>query len=381
MTLAAEAWAQAFGGLSLDEGLALREGMMWRLLPAAAPDGHGNLLSVADLDRFLGTDAARAPRLSMADSARTGSAAVPPDRFTHPDGRADLPRLFAAFDAGATLVVSQFHELHAPLARFCRGLEQIFLHAVQANIYLTPPGAQGFRMHYDTHDVLVLQVAGHKAWRLWPGQPFPRPTRRTPWPGDLAPDGTPEDLVLAPGDTLYVPRGILHQAAVQSGEATSLHVTIGLLEPSMAAVLRLAVDLLEAEEPALRDSFPTWRLADGPGALAEALAPLAAKLVTPAALERASLALVDRLAAERPALLGRGLLAGAPPVAPRLAAGVLHALVPDAAGGASLRWAGDPLALSAEEAGWFAALAEGAALPDAAQPFVARLWRLGLVER
>jgi hypothetical protein len=79
-------------------------------------------------------------------------------------------------------------------------------------------------------------------------------------------------------------------------------------------------------------------------------------------------------------LLGRGLLAGAPPAAPRLAEGVLHALVPEEAGGASLRWAGDPLALSAAEAGWFACLAEGASLPEAAAPFIARLWRLGLVE-
>ena len=55
----------------------------------------------------------------------------------------EFARLFALFDAGATLVLSQFHDMHQPLARYCRGLEQLFLHGVQANIYLTPPGAQG----------------------------------------------------------------------------------------------------------------------------------------------------------------------------------------------------------------------------------------------
>ena len=69
---------------------------------------------------------------------------------------------------GATLVLSQMHEVHLPLGRFCRGLEQIFLHPAQCNIYLTPPGAQGFRTHYDTHDVLILQVQGEKLWRYWP---------------------------------------------------------------------------------------------------------------------------------------------------------------------------------------------------------------------
>ncbi len=327
-TLAETAWRLAFGDMPVEEGLALREGDAWRHFPAPDPARYAALLSVAELDAFLATDAARIPRLSMADGGRPGSAAVPAEHYTREDGRADLPRLFAAFDSGATLVVSQFHEMHPPLARFCRGLEQVFLHAVQANIYLTPPGAQGFRTHYDTHDVLVLQVEGRKAWRIYPGQPVPQPTRRTPWPGGIAPTGEAETLVMQPGDALYVPRGVMHDAMAQEG--ASLHVTVGLLEPSFAAVLRLALDLLEGREPALRAAFPTWRLAEGPGALAPLAAPLAARLAEPTTLERAAVALLDRLAAERPAMLGRGLFPRMPEAGTRLrlAAGVLHALVP-----------------------------------------------------
>lgn len=382
-TLAEMAWRLAFGDLPVEDGLRLREGAAWRHFPAPDAGRYAQLLSVADLDAFLATDAARLPRLSMADGGRAGGAGVPAEDYTREDGRADLPRLFALFDAGATLVVSQFHEMHPPLARLCRGLEQVFLHAVQGNIYLTPPGAQGFRTHYDTHDVLVLQVAGEKTWRIWEGQPVPRPTRRTPWPGGIAPPGEPRTLVLRQGDALYVPRGAMHDAMAQGGGA-SLHVTVGLLEPSFAAVLRLALDLLEEQDPALRAAFPTWRLAEGPGALAPLAAPLAARLAEPATLERAAVALLDRLAAERPALLGRGLFPPEPGARLRLAEGVLHALVPEEGGGASLRWAGAPLALSAEEAGWLAALDEGAApaaLGEGAPAFCARLLRLGLLER
>lgn len=385
-TLAEQAWAQAFGALPIEDGLALREGTDWRHVAAPHPAHHAALLSVADLDAFLATDAARGPRVSMADSRRAGSAAVPQGEFLRDDGRVDLPGLFAAFDGGATLVVSQFHEIHPPLMRFCRGLEQVFLHAVQANIYLTPPGAQGFRPHYDTHDVLVLQVVGEKRWRLWPGQPVPQPTRRTPWPGNIAPEGEPTELVLRPGDSLYVPRGVMHDAAAQDGTGPSLHVTVGLLEPSFATVLRLAVDLLEETEPALRASFPTWRLAEGPGRLADLARPLAARLAEPAALERAALEFLDRLAGDRPALVGRGLF-----VAPveagtrlRLAPGLLHVLVPEAEGGASLRWAGAPVALDARQAGWVEHLAEGATpgeLGEGALDFCARLVRRGLLVR
>jgi hypothetical protein len=384
-TPAEAAWFQAFGDLPVEEGIALREAALSRLFPGSDPGRHKPLLSIADLDAFLTTDAARAPRLSMALGRRQGSAAVPQDDYLHEDGRADLPRLFAAFDAGATLVVSQFHEIHPALARFCRGLEQVFLHPVQANIYLTPPGAQGFRMHYDTHDVLVLQVTGEKHWRIWPGQPFPQPTRRTPWQGGVEPLGEAESLTLRPGDTLYVPRGVLHDAQAHEGAEPSLHITIGLMEPSFASVLRLAVDLLESEDPALRQSFPTWRLAEGPGALAALAQPLAARLAEPAALERTALALLDRLALERPALLGRGLFATdpMPQTRLRLVPEVLHALVPEATGGASLRWAGEPIALSDVEAGWVEALAEEAtpeALGEGALDFCTRLLRHGLVQ-
>ncbi|MDP3415586.1 cupin domain-containing protein [Falsiroseomonas sp.] len=383
-TLAEAAWRLAFGSLPMEDGLALRESPDWRHFPGHDPDRYRHLISIAEIDAFLATDAAARPRISMADSSRKGSAAVPEEDYAFPDGGLDLPGLFACFDAGATLVVSQFNQMHAPLARFCRGLEQVYLHAVQANIYLTPPGAQGFRMHYDTHDVLVLQVEGEKAWRIWPGQPFPNPTRRTPWPGGIEPLAEAETITLRPGDALYVPRGVLHDAATQDGEP-SLHVTIGFMEPSFAEVLRMAVDLLEESEPALRATFPTWRLADGPGALAALAQPLAAKLAEPAALDRVALALLDRLAADQPALLARGLFPKQPEAGTKLhlAPGVLHALVPEPSGeGASLRWAGAPLALTSQEAGWVARLADGATpaeLGEDSLGFCRKLRRLGLL--
>ncbi len=301
-------------------------------------------------------------------------------------GGREAPRCHGTFDAGATLVVSQFHEMHPPLMRFCRGLEQVFLHAVQANIYLTPPGAQGFRVHYDTHDVLVLQVTGEKRWRLFPDQPVPRPTRRTPWPGNLSASGEPATLTLRAGDTLYVPRGVMHDAAAQEGSEPSLHITIGLMDPSFAAMLRLAVDLLEETDPALRETFPTWRLAEGPGRLAEMARPLAARLAEPAALERTALELLDRLAADRPALLGRGLFVPMPQADTRLrlAPGVLHVLVPEPDGGASLRWVGAPLRLDTRQAAWMERLAEGATpaeLGEGAEEFCGRLVRRGIAQR
>ncbi|MFN9336105.1 MAG: cupin domain-containing protein [Alphaproteobacteria bacterium] len=388
-TLAEAAWRLAFGDLTPEHVFALREGAAWRLLPGASAGRYAHLLSIADLDAFLRTDAARHPRVTMADGGRQGSAAIPPDEYLQTEGsRVDLPRLFARYDAGGSLVVSQFHELHAPLAQFCRGLEKAFLHPVQANIYLTPPGAQGFRVHFDTHDVLVMQVSGAKSWRVWDDIPFPLPSRATPWANKQSPAGAPHALTLNPGDALYLPRGVMHEAAAQSGDAPSLHITIGFLEASIGDMLRELLEILEAENPALRASIPSWRLveAGGTAAIAARLAPALAALSSEAALERLTLAAMDRITRDRLPLSQRSL-AHRPPGADerlRLSDAMHHHLVPLPEGGGALRWYGGVENLNATECAWLMQLAEGAtpaSLGEGALPFCQRLAALGLLER
>jgi hypothetical protein len=387
-TLGEAAWRLAFGGLSPEQVFTLREGAAWRLLPGRAADRYADLLSIADLDAFLRTDAARHLRVTMADGGRQGSAAIPPDEYLHPESsRIDLPRLLARHDAGGSLVVSQFHELHAPLAQLCRGLEKIFLHPVQANIHLTPPGAQGFRVHFDTHDVLVMQVSGAKSWRVWDDIPFALPSRATPWANKQSPAGVPHALTLNPGDALYLPRGVMHEAAAQSGDAPSLRITLGFLEASIADMLRVLVEILEAENPAMRASIPSWRLAepDGTAAIAARLAPALAALSSDAALERLALAAMDRITRDRLPLSQRSL-AHRPPGADaklRLSDAMHHHLVPLPEGGGALRWYGGVENLSATECAWLTQLAEGAtpaSLGEGALPFCQRLAVLGLLE-
>ncbi|BDG75091.1 cupin domain-containing protein [Roseomonas fluvialis] len=386
-TLAEDAWSLAFGTMPFEDGLALREATAWRLMPGNDPGRYAGLVSIADLDDFLRTDAARAPRVSMADGSRKGSARVPDEEYLEEGSdRVDLPRLLARHDDGASLVVSQFHEIHPPLARFCRGLEKAFLHGVQANIYLTPPGAQGFRVHFDTHDVLVLQVSGRKAWRVWDHIPYPAPTRHTPWANNAEVQGDPHALVMAPGDALYLPRGVMHEAMVQDGADPSLHVTIGFMEPAIGELLRALLGDLEAEDPALRTAIPTWRLADGGLALVEQrLAAALDVLRRPGLADRLALMALDRLSRDRMALPARGLYGRAP--APqdrlRLSASMHHTLVPLPEGGAALRWYGGVETLTGAECDWLQALEDGAtpeALGDGALAFCRRLARVGLLE-
>jgi ribosomal protein L16 Arg81 hydroxylase len=166
---------------------------------------------------------------------------------------ADTGKVLTAFDAGVTIALQGLQYTHPPLARFCRSLEAELTHPVQANAYFTPPDAQGFSRHYDTHDVFSLQVVGEKRWLVFePSLELASPglTRRP----EAVTQGEPVlDVVLRPGDTLYLPRGWVHE--VFTSETLSLAVTIGVLTYAWIDALRAVVAEC-IEEVEFRRSVP-----------------------------------------------------------------------------------------------------------------------------
>lgn len=160
-----------------------------------------------------------------------------PDALT---GTADVGRVLAEFEAGATIVLQALHHTWEPLSRFCRALEQVLEHPVQANAYFTPRDSQGLAVHHDTHDVFVLQIAGDKRWLVYEPA-FPLPLKHQRYRKELGEPGAPvHDVVLHPGDTLYMPRGWLHEAATSSTD--SLHVTVGVNVYSWLDAVKAALD-------------------------------------------------------------------------------------------------------------------------------------------
>lgn len=155
-------------------------------------------------------------------------------------GMADVERMLAEVERGATVVLQALHHTHPPLAAFCRRLETELGQTAQANAYLTPKGSQGLPLHHDTHDVFCLQIAGEKRWLVY--EPvFELPLRDQRYDPALGAPGEPVlDLVLAPGDTLYLPRGWLHQALTSTSD--SLHLTIGVVTYTWLDAVREALD-------------------------------------------------------------------------------------------------------------------------------------------
>jgi bifunctional lysine-specific demethylase and histidyl-hydroxylase NO66 len=221
------------------------------------PGGFTDLLSVDDVERVISTSAVRAPAFRLvkagAQLAERDYTLDIPWRPTSLSGTVDVDRAAAEFAGGATIVLQALHVNWAPLARYCRGLESELGHPAQANAYYTPASAQGFAVHHDTHEVFCLQVAGEKRWLVY--EPvWELPLKRQAYSKELGAPGEPVlDLTLHAGDTLYLPRGWLHEAA--TSETDSLHITVGINVRTWHEALRDALEDCR-EELEFRRSVP-----------------------------------------------------------------------------------------------------------------------------
>jgi ribosomal protein L16 Arg81 hydroxylase len=223
------------------------------LIPRNDPKRFEALLSVAAIDRFLATATPCHPEVFLVDAARKIGA----EDYTLPhseDAALDLPRVYELFRTGATISIRHVHERIPELAELCRAMEKVFSAHFQTNIYLSPPQAQGFGTHFDSHDVFVLQVAGSKIWTLndtlielpLHGQAFEK-DRHSPGPPT-------RELTIRAGDLFYCPRGLFH--AARSTDEISLHITLGLMGKTWADVLVEAVSAACLSSPAFRANLP-----------------------------------------------------------------------------------------------------------------------------
>src|SRR5947209_17548759 len=200
------------------------------------------------------------PRLRL---VRDGSPAPVSSYLRHVAGgrgRTSIPRLKPSeltkhLREGATLVLDAVDELHAPIEGLAEELELFFHEHVQVNLYAGWQTSRGFDLHWDDHDVFILQVTGRKKWSVY-GM-----TRPHPLVADVEraekPTGKPLwDGVLEDGDLLYIPRGWWHVA--QPLNEPTLHLTVGIHNRTGLDLLRWLTDRTSASE-IFRQDLPRFR--------------------------------------------------------------------------------------------------------------------------
>lgn len=228
-------------------------GSYWEQRPLVVHRGRqdyfASLLSLDEVDRALTTLNLQHPEVTLKDASRN----ITSQDYTV-DGALDVAKLYQLFSSGSTITMAFLDQVLPPLAKFCRSLESELSFPMQANIYLTPPGAQGAKPHYDTHDVFVLQVEGSKKWTIY-GTPVELPLPGQDFDPALHAIGAPTmEFELEAGDMAYIPRGIAHDA--HSTDTVSLHITAGILRYTWAGLLLEAVANASMSDAAFRKSLP-----------------------------------------------------------------------------------------------------------------------------
>jgi len=188
-----------------------------------------------------------------------GGAALPTGRLGRPAERgattrerlADGPAVVAEVARGATLVVEELQTYCPQLARFTEALTARTGYGTYCAAFATPADSRGVDPHYDTASVFIRQLDGSKRWRV------ARPPQR--WPVRECSSRTDVntevvlEVELRAGQCLYVPRGFIH-SGVATQEA-SVHLSIGLVPPTWAALLRRLTETALADEP-FREALP-----------------------------------------------------------------------------------------------------------------------------
>lgn len=215
------------------------------------PDRYAGLLSVDRIDEILAGVDLSADSLEMARAEPR----MQVGDFTHKDGVVDRGAVVRHYQQGATIILPHLHQLDATLAEFCRALEECLCSHIQTNAYLTPPDSQGFRTHYDDHDVFIVQVSGEKNWKFY-STPIENPYRGERFQSDVHEAGDPvHEFLLKAGECAYLPRGLMHDA-VATGSEPSLHITVGVIVKTWADLMLEAVSEVALREPRFRRSLP-----------------------------------------------------------------------------------------------------------------------------
>ena len=210
-----------------------------------------DLISLEKLDHLLATSELPPASIDMARSKPPISKA----NFTFKSGNIDRGAVVRHYQSGATIIFPQINLAIDELANFCRNLEFELSCKVQTNVYLTPRNSQGFKTHYDDHDVFIMQIHGKKNWNLYQ-QAVEKPFRGEPFDSSEHEAGRLNlNFTMEPGDCLYIPRGYMHDAT-NVGSEPSLHITVGLLVKKWADLMLEVLSEVALNNSEFRESLP-----------------------------------------------------------------------------------------------------------------------------
>ncbi|CRK55467.1 myc induced nuclear antigen [Alloactinosynnema sp. L-07] len=172
---------------------------------------------------------------------------------------ARMDKLGDLIRSGCTVVLDSFDTFDPTMEVACRALQWWSRELVQVNTYLTTNEASGFDLHWDDHDVLIVQLGGEKTWEVR-GASRAAPMYRDAEPNRVSSDEVVWAGTMRAGDVMHIPRGYWHQATrTDCGDGYSLHVTFGFVKRTGVDWLAWIADR-SREEEVFRTDLKRWAL-------------------------------------------------------------------------------------------------------------------------
>ena len=144
--------------------------------------------------------------------------------------RPDVNKVESLISKGASIILNDINRLNSDLINVTKELQELTNGKCQANLYFSMKSQQALGPHCDEHDVFAIHFEGEKIWNIYENidiAPINHPMfkysaeERIERAGKLI-----DQIVLKPGDLLYLPRGQYHDALASKSGA--VHIAFGL---------------------------------------------------------------------------------------------------------------------------------------------------------
>ncbi len=192
---------------------------------ANSSDFFDSILNVKDIDDFLRSgDTSNSLYGTVVDGVPQYHPYKPNDSQSV---ISKIPKMMDSFaHQGESIILKGLEQNVGKLGEFTQALHADLPFGFWSNIYITPPNSQAFNIHYDDHEVFILQIHGSKQWLIYDA-PIELPGFNSAIipPSEFEQKPPVNELTLTAGDTLYIPRGVAHCAS--SNDSSAIHITLG----------------------------------------------------------------------------------------------------------------------------------------------------------
>ena len=277
-------FAQLIAPFDADTFFSAVQGRKWLHVPGT-PEKAAPIFSSDDLNAILNMDVWTA---SVVAIMLDGQRAPPPaycrqtvNRNKHSVMQPDAEKVMALLRQSASMVLDDITSLAPAVGQVVEMLMRTFHAQATCNLYFSQRQRQAFNSHFDRHDVFALQIYGEKRWRVYRGRadnPIENPRYYNILQSeyDRVKGELDQEVTMRPGDLLYLPRGLCHDAMAITDQ--SLHLTFSCVLPMG---LHLAQDMARRliEESLFRADLPRLDAEDGDQTLRKHLETLLARLM------------------------------------------------------------------------------------------------------